>query len=410
MDRKWIDSKGIGHQVPEGVDVRKWKDGSETVSIRFRYNGEQCRELSLAASAATIKTAAAKLALVKSRIQLGQFNDADYLAEFPESKRARSFRSAQGSKKTVAEWCKSWVLTRKGIKPSSILEYSRKLETYWVKNLGSKLLHEVTDTDILAVLQPLDVTRQTLRGIINPFRMALDSAKLYKEIERNPFRDIELRLIVSEKRESEDDIDPFTWDERTKLVQAAAKLYPTVCNMVETWLWTGLRTCEIIALTWEDIDLKRGIINIRHMIDSAGNDVEGAKTGHGVREVVILPPAKQALLAQKAFTFIAPAGEPRYVFRNPAKGERWSESSAPSAGFWQNVCHEARVRYRRIYQCRHTFATTMLDRGEDARWIARQLGHKDVTMLFKTYGRERVLDPKSAHGYELRNKNFGGAA
>jgi len=45
------------------------------------------------------------------------------------------------------------------------------------------------------------------------------------------------------------------------------------------------------------------------------------------------------------------------------------------------------VRYRRQYQTRHTYASMMLTAGESPVWLANQMGHSDLTMIARTYGR-----------------------
>ncbi len=39
------------------------------------------------------------------------------------------------------------------------------------------------------------------------------------------------------------------------------------------------------------------------------------------------------------------------------------------------------------YQTRHTYASMMLSQGENIMWMSKQLGHVDVEMVMKTYGR-----------------------
>lgn len=48
---------------------------------------------------------------------------------------------------------------------------------------------------------------------------------------------------------------------------------------------------------------------------------------------------------------------------------------------------KAGVRYRRPYQTRHTYASMMLTAGEPLGWVANQLGHRDLSMLARVYGR-----------------------
>ena len=41
---------------------------------------------------------------------------------------------------------------------------------------------------------------------------------------------------------------------------------------------------------------------------------------------------------------------------------------------------------RDLYQTRHTFASLMLQAGEDPAWIARMLGHTATRLLYERYG------------------------
>jgi integrase len=45
------------------------------------------------------------------------------------------------------------------------------------------------------------------------------------------------------------------------------------------------------------------------------------------------------------------------------------------------------VRYRNPYQTRHTYASTLLSANENPWWVAKQMGHVDVEMVFRHYGK-----------------------
>lgn len=54
---------------------------------------------------------------------------------------------------------------------------------------------------------------------------------------------------------------------------------------------------------------------------------------------------------------------------------------------WRSLLDRLGIVYRRPYQTRHTCATLWLAAGENPEWVARQLGHVNTAMLFKTYSR-----------------------
>ena len=54
---------------------------------------------------------------------------------------------------------------------------------------------------------------------------------------------------------------------------------------------------------------------------------------------------------------------------------------------WVRAMKKSGLKYRRMYEIRHTFASWALAAGESPEWVARTLGHVDTSMVYKTYGR-----------------------
>ena len=108
---------------------------------------------------------------------------------------------------------------------------------------------------------------------------------------------------------------------------------------------------------------------------------ESTKTIAGRREVKLLPPALEALKAQKAYTFLKGAE----VFQNPNTGERWTGDKTIRQGMWAPALRRAGVHYRKPYQTRHTFASMALMAGESPMWVAKQMGHTDWSLTAKRY-------------------------
>ena len=60
-----------------------------------------------------------------------------------------------------------------------------------------------------------------------------------------------------------------------------------------------------------------------------------------------------------------------------------------SSRFSPKILKRAGVKLRNFYQCRHTFATLLLQGGADWRYVADQMGHVNLTMLQKHYWKWR---------------------
>ena len=82
----------------------------------------------------------------------------------------------------------------------------------------------------------------------------------------------------------------------------------------------GLRTSELCALEWGDVDWKRGTVRVQRAEIQASDEAETTKTRSGVRDVKLLGPALAALQAQKAYTFMKGG----VVFENPRTAEAWA--------------------------------------------------------------------------------------
>lgn len=65
---------------------------------------------------------------------------------------------------------------------------------------------------------------------------------------------------------------------------------------------------------------------------------------------------------------------------------------------WLPIMARSGIEYRNPYQIRHTYASTLLTAGGNPWYVAQQLGHEDVEMVFRTYGkfiREDYQKPKA---------------
>ena len=181
-----------------------------------------------------------------------------------------------------------------------------------------------------------------------------------------------------ERPTEKDDIDPFTQDEVSAILAACTG---QIRNLFQFAFWTGLRTSELIALHWEDVDLPNAVLSVRRA--KVRKHIKVPKTKAGQRTVQLLQPALHALLAQRQHTLLQ--GEE--VFRNPRTNEPRLHDGPIRKTAWQPALLRAEVRYRYPYQTRHTFASTLLSAGENPVWVASMMGHKDWAMIIKVYGR-----------------------
>jgi integrase len=243
------------------------------------------------------------------------------------------------------------------VSPETAEEYAEyvSLIPAWLKE---KPINQVTQADIEGWLEGQNYSRKRINNLLIPLRGAFRKAYRDGEIKQNPL--IGLR---TEARKTETEIDPFTREE----VEALGGVW-------KFWAWTGLRSGEIAGLEWRDVEPGGLLLAVRRSI--RGGREKGPKTRTSLRRVTLLPAARQAL---------GSGGEGR-VFSNPATGEPFQTDRQIREAF-RRACAMAGVRYRYPYQLRHTFASWALSSGENPLWVAKQMGHKDVSMVLRVYGR-----------------------
>ncbi|WP_460107704.1 Arm DNA-binding domain-containing protein [Pseudomonas sp. H1_F01] len=358
-----------------GRGVRAVSDSS--IEITFMYRGVRCRErITLKPTSTNLKKAEQHKAAIEHAISIGTF---DYLVTFPGSARAAKF-APEASRETMSGFLTRWLEAKKKHVASSTFDGYRKLVTLrLIPALGDTMLIDLKRKAVRDWLDPLEVSNKTLSNIQSCLRSALNDATEEELIEQNPLAGWTYSRKSAPPKE--DDVDPFSSEEQQAVLGA---LSGQARYMMQFALWTGLRTSELVALNWGDIDwLREEVMVTRAMTQASKGNAETTKTAAGRRSVKLLKPAMEALKAQKAHTFLADAE----VFQNPRTLERWAGDGPIRKTMWVPAMKKAGVRYRRPYQTRHTYASMMLSAGEHPMWVAKQMGHTDWTMIARVYGR-----------------------
>lgn len=356
-----------------GRDGTGVKAASATsIQITFTYNGRQCRErIKLKPTAANLKRAEAHRILILEAIENGTF---DYAVTFPNSSVHKQQAAPEALK--TGRYLEQWLdEKRPTIKRSTYNGYYKVIRQLNV-HLGHIPIGELSRKHIADYARTLTCGNKTINNKLSPLRKALEDAVQHLIIDDNPIKNWGYKRIMPPKAKAI--IDPFTKDEQRAIL---AELTGQAHNLIKFAFWTGLRTSELIAIEWGDIDWHRQTIRIERAKTQDSRDDEIPKTASSVRDVKLLPPALAALQAQKAHTYLKNSK----IFENPATGKPWQGDQAIRKTLWQPALKRAGVRYRKPYQTRHSFASMMLSSGENLAWVSRMLGHSNVMQTAKAY-------------------------
>lgn len=339
------------------------------LQIDFYYLGKRCREsLKLEPTKANKLYAKGLKATIKHEMAIGTFQ---YSKHFPNSKNAQL--GTKSTNKTVSQALDDFLQsTRRTLQVSTWRNYRSAVEHHLKPTFGHIRMADMTSVEIKKWISTLTITNKRINNVLIPLRTILNDAFSDGLIERNPIIRVNNLSVRFEEPQ------PFT---PTEIIAICNELPQQGKNLIQFAIWTGLRTSELIALEWGDIDWIKGLVIVRRA--SVNKITKQPKTKSGERDVKLFPPALDALKDQKQFSFLADSR----IFHNPRTNKPWETDGQIRKTMWQPALKRAGVLYRIPYQTRHTYASTLLSAGENPLWVAQQMGHKDWGMIRKRYGR-----------------------
>ncbi|MDA9681333.1 site-specific integrase [bacterium] len=347
-----------------------------TIEIDFQWNGKRHRHrLKLKPTPSNLAKAAQHRAAILSAIDHGTF---DPRITLPDSKLAKGM-GISGLRISVAELLDLWIREEeRHLKKSTLNGYIKIINSHLRPNFGEIWIDDLSSKIVRNYMRELKCSDKTKRNVLSPLRIAFEFAVAEDLIKANPLSDLRIRKTKGIPKV--DSVDPFTGDERDRILAAVTG---QARNLLQFALYTGLRTSELVALDWGDIDLTQRRARISRAITQHSSEPELPKTSAGLRDLKLNTLALEALENQRAFTQLN--GEE--VFQNPRTGKRWTGDQPIRKTLWESALKKAGVKYRNPYQTRHTFASMMLTAGESVAWLSKQMGHKDVAFTLRTYAR-----------------------
>ena len=365
-------------KLPRGVTIRKHSSG-ETINITFTYKGVKCREplSNLEVNNKNLKYAERTLGEIYNKIERGTFIYAEY---FPRSARLKIFGNA-ATGKTVKMYLDEYlkICETRNLSPSTIGGYKKCRSA--LSELHIFPASELTPAALKTWIQNQKTTLKTIRNQLSFLRSSLDEAITDGVLQINPVSLVTASRYRSKETETEDDyvVDPLTPAEVDALLTSAGNKQWE--NLFRFAIHTGMRSSELCALRWKDIDFIQKTAHVQSA--SVAGITKGTKTKAGTRKVELTDEAMIALVGQKTFSFM----KDETVFEDPKTEKAWANADAIRKKAWVPTLRKAGIRYRNPYQTRHTFATRLISRGANLFWLAAQMGHKGPEMLFRHYGR-----------------------
>jgi integrase len=362
-------------------------DGLWIANISLGYDGNGKRQR-LVVAGVTKKEALDKLEEKKGQARVGNLPDAGGL--------------------TVAQLLDRWLESSKSSTETRTYEERRRIvKNHLRPRMGGLRLSKVNSLHVESLYADMGRDRvgaTTIRNAANVLGAAMSHACNLKLIPFNPV------AAIKKPRPARNSM-LFLTPEQVKLLLDAAKGQPSY-PLIVTALATGCRQGELLALTWDDLDLTKGMLTVRRSLaqTDAGFQVKDPKTA-GSRRVIALPDlAVSVLTAHKAEAlkaglldapvFCTRTGNfllKRNVLRalravirrtNTPEG-KINRGGRPKKG--QEKPKEVVELLKlipaklRFHDLRHTVASILLSQGQSVRAVSQRLGHSNPALTLRVY-------------------------
>lgn len=244
-------------------------------------------------------------------------------------------------------------LKLKAYSPSTIKTYRNEFMQL-LQLLRNKKVNDLTSEDLkrymVYIMEKEGLRESSAHSRLNAlkfyFEQVLKKEKFFWEIPR-PKKPLRLPKVLSEK-------------ELSRLFNSV--LFLKHKAILFTAYSAGLRVSEIINLQWKHIDRQRGQILI-----------EQAK-GKKDRYVILSPILEDILIAYYRKCKTKPV---KYVFESAVPGQSYSARTAQAV--FQQAKQKAGIKKDvSFHSLRHSFATHLLEKGTDVRYIQELLGHFSI--------------------------------
>ena len=259
-------------------------------------------------------------------------------------------------------------LESKGLKKSTLKAYRSILRIHLLPQFGQTPISQINTRSVdkwfskLKGVNNKPLSGKTRNNIINFLAEIMSKAVAWEYCRENPVKHI------SRSKLKEQEMLFWSKEERDRFLSTASRHSPTFFPLFATFLFTGMRIGEIIALKWEHIDFEHSTIHVQE--NYVENELTIPKSGKS-RLIQICP-----FLCELLQKYQQKSNRIKGLVFPTTQGD-YSTNDRIRRPF-ERLVKKANVTKIRIHDMRHTFASLALMDGVDVPTVQKWLGHKDI--------------------------------
>ena len=273
------------------------------------------------------------------------------------------------------------IYKKQQIKESTYFNYTYKIQKYLLPVFKDLTLEEIAKYDFNKfsddLLEEAHISNKFLKDIL----LVLKSILRYAERKY----DIKMKLeLINLPRVRIQNLKVFSTNDKRKIKAKCLNSNDTRDLGIILCLYTGMRIGEICALKWEDIDLNKKTIYIKHTLQRVYVDCKSTKI------LIDVPKSEKSLRSIPMSNLVY--SKLKEIKENYKKEDFFltgnSKHFLEPRGYqytFKKCLDECRVNYRNFHCLRHTFATDCINVGMDVKSLSEILGHSDVSITLNRY-------------------------
>lgn len=210
----------------------------------------------------------------------------------------------------------------------------------------------------------------------NFFNWCIDSGYILK----NPCLKIEIKGNKSEiiKRKKENKIEILSEDEIKKIKEFIKGTEFELLFLLD--LSTGLREGELLALTWDDINLNKKTLRIEKSVKEVY--VYDDENNRHIETIVQIPKTMTSFRTIPIpSTIVSKLKKVKNKNEIIFHDENMNYLKAKNVSYkWKKVLKDCNIPHKKFHSIRHTYASTLLKNGVDIQTVAELMGHSAIAI------------------------------
>lgn len=167
-------------------------------------------------------------------------------------------------------------------------------------------------------------------------------------------------------------------EEIKRVLDIAKQEYPDFYPLLITAIYSGMRRGEILGLTWDCVNFTKSTISVKHSMYKG--KLTTPKTKNSIREIQVPSKLIKVLKQHKNFAI---ENELNLVFTQE-NGKPLDADNLIKRRF-HKILKLAEVKQIRFHDLRHTYASLLISKDLNFKYIQKQMGHSSFEVTMNTY-------------------------